>query len=251
MDLRPLLYLAPILLLAWVLWRATRGVRLHREQQQGALAADAAARGWTFEQGTDGLFELSRWSGTTDGVRWTAEYRRGRRRKSSGPSRTHRLRWWTEGVAGPASPMLFMGVPRGQEAPAVQLAQGDGLLATMAQKAAGFALDQALDVHFGEALGRKVDARELRVVEGAALPGFIVMAADTGQGRDWLDQFGHRAAFGAQMTDPASAFSDEQDRPWALLLGPHLSLSQSVPVRSTADLERLLRAGVALAQALR
>lgn len=251
MDLRPLLYLAPIFLLAWVLWRATRGVRLHREQQQGALAADAAARGWTFEQGTDGLFDLTRWSGTTDGVRWTAEYRRGRRRKSSGPSRTHRLRWWTEDLGGPAPPMLFMGVPKGKEVPAVQLAQGDGLLATMAQKAAGFALDQALDVHFGEALGRQVDARELRVVEGSALPGFIVMAADTGQGREWIDQFGHRAAFGAQLNDPASAFSDEEDRPWVLLLGRHLSLSQSVPVRSTADLERLLRAGVALAQALR
>ena len=106
-------------------------------------------------------------------------------------------------------------------------------------------------MHFGAALGRQVDARELRVIEGAGLPGFIVMAADPDRGRDWLDQFGHRAAFGTPMTDPASAFSDEQDRPWVLLLGLHLSLSQSVPVRSTADLERLLRAGVALTQALR
>jgi hypothetical protein len=251
MDLRPLLYLAPILLLAWVLWRATRGVRMHREQQQGALAADAAVRGWTFEQGSDGLFDLMRWSGATEGVRWTAEYRRGRRRKSSGPSRAHRLRWWTEGVGGPASPLLIMGVPRGQETPAVQLAQGDGLLATMAQKAAGFALDQALDVHFGEALGRQVDARELRMVDGAVLPGFIVMAVDVGQGRTWLDRFGHRVAFDEQVTDPASAFSDEQHRPWVLLLGSQLSLSQPVPVRSTADLERLVRAGVALTQALR
>lgn len=251
MDLRPLLYLVPILFLAWVLWRATRGVRMHREQQQGALAADAAARGWTFEQGSDGLFDLMRWSGATEGVRWTAEYRRGRRRKSAGPSRAHRLRWWTEGVGGPASPLLFMGVPRGQETPAVQLAQGDGLLATMAQKAAGFALDQSLDVHFGEALGRQVDARELRMVDGAALPGFIVRAADAGQGRAWLDRFGHRPAFGAQVTDPASAFSDEQHRPWVLLLGPQLSLSQPVPVRSTDDLARLVRAGVALTQALR
>jgi len=251
MDLSLLLYLAPILFPVWLLWRVTRGMRLHREQQQGALAADAAARGWTFEQGSDGLFDLMRWSGVTDGVRWTAEYRRSRHRKSSGPSRTHRLRWWTEDMAGPASPLLFMGVPKGKEAPAVQLAQGDGLLATMAQKAAGFALDQALDGHFGAALGRQVDARELRLVDGAAVPGFIVMAADSGQGRAWLDRFGHRAAFEAQVADPASAFADEQHRPWALLLGPQLSLSQPVPVRSTSDLERLLRGGVALAQALR
>ena len=144
-----------------------------------------------------------------------------------------------------------MGVPEGQETPAVQVAEGDGLFATMAQKAAGFVLDQALDGHFGEALGRQVDARELRMVEGAALPGFIAMAADSGQGRAWLDRFGHRAVFHAQRTDPASAFSDGQHRPWVLLLGPQLSLAQSVPVRSTGDVERLLRAGVALAQALR
>jgi hypothetical protein len=252
MDFGPLLYIAPVLFLAWVLWRATRGVRLDREQRQGALAADAAVRGWTFEQGSDGLFDLTRWSGQTDGVRWTAEYRRSRHRKSSGPSRTHRLRWWTEGrVTHAAPPLLFMGVPRGQETPAVRLAQGDGLLASMAQKAAGFVLDQSLDLYFGQAQGRQVDAHQLRMVEGVSLPGFIVMTADVDQGRAWLAGFGHRAALDAQLSDPASAFSDEQDRPWVLLQGSYLGLSQSVEVLSTHDLERLLRAGVALAQALR
>lgn len=251
MDLTVFVFFALFALVAWALWALARSARRQREQAQGQLAADATARGWTFESGTEGLFDLQRWSGQTDGHRWTAEYRRGRHRKSSSHTRTHRLRWWTEGFGGPTSPILLIGVPRGKESPSVQLAQGDGLLANMAQKAAGFALDKALDVHFGEALGQQIDARGLRMVDGIDLPGFIVMAADGAQARFWLDQGGHRQALLAQVGDAASAFSDEQDRPWVLLLGRGLNLAQPVPVRCTDDLERLVRAGVALAEAFR
>lgn len=251
MDLTVFVFLALFALVALGMWMATRSARRQREQAQGQLAADAAARGWTFESGTEGLFDLQRWSGQTDGHRWTAEYRRGRHRKGSARTRTHRLRWWTEGFGGSATPILLIGVPRGKELTAAPLTPGDGLLASMAQKAAGFALDQALDAHFGEALGRQVDARDLRMVDGVELPGFIVMAADGAQARFWLEQAGHRQALLAQVGDAASAFSDEQDRPWVLLLGRHLTLAQPVPVRRTDDLERLVRAGVALAEAFR
>ena len=52
-----------------------------------------------------------------------------------------------------------MGVPQGQELPALKLAQGEGLLASMAQKAAGFALDKSLDAYFGEAAGQALRGR--------------------------------------------------------------------------------------------
>lgn len=251
MDLTAFVFLAPFAFVALVLWVATRTARRYREQAQGQLAADAAARGWIFESGTEGQFDLHRWSGQTEGHHWTAEYRRGRHRKSSGHTRTHRLRWWSDGFAGPSTPILLIGVPRGKELPALQLAEGGGLLATMAQKAAGFALDKALDAHFGEEVGRQIDARELRMVEGTGLPGFLPMAVDVAQARFWLDQPAHRQVLLAQVGDAASAFSNEQDRPWVLLLGRRLTLAQPVPVRSTADLERLVRAGVALAEAFR
>jgi hypothetical protein len=251
MDLTVFVFLALFAFVALGMWLATRSARRQREQAQGQLAADAAARGWTFESTTEGLFDLQRWSGQTDGHRWTAEYRRGRHRKRSSHTRTHRLRWWTEGFGGPSTPILLIGVPRGKERLTAQLPLGGGMLATMAQKAAGFALDKALDVHFGEQIGRQIDARELRLVEGVEVPGFIVMAADGAQARFWLDQAGHRQTLLAQVADAASAFSNEQDRPWVLLLGRHLTLAQPVPVRSTADLERLVRAGVALAEAFR
>lgn len=250
MNVQALLYVVSIVFVAWVMWKAIRGIGRHREQQQGVLSADALARGWRFEAGTDGLFDLLRWSGLSDGVGWSAEYRRSRRRKSSGHSRAQRLRWWSDGVGGPSSPLLLIGVPRGQEAPAVKLAQGEGLLASMAQKAVGMALDQALDVHFGEALGRQVDARDLRMVDDAGMPGFMLMATDVGQARFWLDQPGHRDVLAAQVGDASSALSDDQHRPWVLLMGQRLNLAQSVPVRTTDDLERLVRAGVVLAKAL-
>lgn len=251
MDLSALLFLAFFVVVAGLIWTLTRSARRHRERAQAQLAADASSRGWTFDSGTEGLFDLQRWSGQTDGHRWTAEYRRGRQRKSSRHTRTHRLRWWTDGFGGPSTPILLIGVSRGQERPAVQLAQGEGLLASMAQKAAGFALDQALDVHFGEDTGRQIDARELRMVEGVEVPGFMVMALEVAQARAWLDQPGHRQALMSQVSEPDSPLSDGQDRPWVLLQGRRLTLAQPVPVRQTADLERLVRAGVALAEAFR
>lgn len=251
MNLNAVLFLAPFVLVAWVLWKATRSAGRHREQGQDRMATDAAARGWTFESGTEGLFDLQRWAGQTEGHRWTVEYRRGRHRKSASHTRTHRLRWWTEGFGGPTAPILLIGVPRGKEMPEVQLFQGEGLLASMAQKAAGFALDKGLDAHFGEAMGRQVDARELRRVDGVDLPGFMPLSTDIVQARFWLDQPGHRQALLAQVEDTGSALSHEPHRPWVLLAGRQLSLAQPVPVRSTDDVERLVRAGVALAEAFR
>jgi hypothetical protein len=140
-------------------------------------------------------------------------------------------------------------VPKGQENPALKLAQGEGLLASMAQKVAGFALDKSLDTYFGVETGQQVDARTLRMVDGAALPGFIAMAVDTTAGAFWLSQPGHRAAIEAQVRDTSSALSDEIDRPWVLLIGPRVSLARMAPVTSVEDMERLVRAGVALVQA--
>lgn len=226
----------------------SRWTQRQNQQRLDALRAGAAARGWSCETSKDGVFDLTRWQGQTDGVRWTAEHRR-LRHKRKGQTRTHNVRWWADGFGGPASALLLMGVPQGQETPAVTLAQGEGLLASMAQKAAGFALDKSLDTYFGEAAGQQVDARTLRMVDGAALPGFIAMAVDKNAGAFWLNQPGHRAAIEAQVRDASSALSDEVNRPWVLLLGPRVNLARMAPVISVEDLERLVRAGVALVHA--
>lgn len=245
-SLLPLLAFVAVFLVAGV--ALSRWTDRQNQQRRDALLAGSAARGWSFDTKTDGLYDLTRWQGQTDGVRWTAEYRR-LRHKRKGQTRTHNVRWWADGFGGPTSPVLLMGVPKGQESPAVKLAQGDGLFASMAQKAAGFALDKSLDAFFGEEAGQQVDARTLRMVEGASLPGYIVMAADTSQGAYWLNQQGHRGAIEAQVRDTSSALSDEVDRPWVLMLGPKVRLARMAPVTTVEDLERLVRAGIALVQA--
>ena len=245
-SLLPLLaFVAAIVLVGVALARWTQR---QNQQRLDALRAGSAARGWSCETSKDGVFDLTRWQGQTDGVRWTAEHRR-LRHKRKGQTRTHNVRWWADGFGGPTSPLLLMGVPKGQETPAVKLAQGEGLLASMAQKAAGFALDKSLDAYFGEAAGQQVDARTLRMVDGAALTGFIALAVDANAGAFWLNQPGHRAAIEAQVRDASSALSDEVNRPWVLLLGPRVNLARMAPVTSVEDLERLVRGGVALVHA--
>jgi hypothetical protein len=141
-----------------------------------------------------------------------------------------------------------MGVGQGQETPNVALAQGDGLLASMAQKVAGFALDKALDAHFGADAGQKVDARTLRVVDTVRAPGFIVLAADAVQGAFWLQQAGHGAVIDALVRDATSPFADEVHRPWVMWLESRVYLSRMAPVSAVSEVERLVRAGAALAR---
>ena len=85
-------------------------------------------------------------------------------------------RWSTASGLRTATPIFCVGVAPGKETPSFELAKGDGWIAQMAQKAAGFALDKAIDVLFGEEAGRAVDARTLHRVETEKAPGFVVMA---------------------------------------------------------------------------
>jgi hypothetical protein len=226
----------------------SRWARRKSQQQRDLMRAGSTARGWSCEWQIDGAHDLTRWEGKTDGVPWTAEYRR-LRHKRKGQTRAHNLRWWADGFGVPNAPVLLMGVPKGKEIPAVTLAQGDGLLASLAQKAAGFAFDKSLDLFFGAEVGQQIDARTLRAVESVVLPGLMVMAADNTAGAFWLNQTGHRSAIETLLRDPSSALSDDVDRPWVLLMGAQVRLARMAPVTKVEDLERLVRAGVALVRA--
>jgi hypothetical protein len=210
----------------------SRWARRKSQQQRDLMRAGSTARGWSCEWQIDGAHDLTRWEGKTDGVPWTAEYRRLRHKRK-----------------GQNAPVLLMGVPKGKEIPAVTLAQGDGLLASLAQKAAGFAFDKSLDLFFGAEVGQQIDARTLRAVESVVLPGLMVMAADNTAGAFWLNQTGHRSAIETLLRDPSSALSDDVDRPWVLLMGAQVRLARMAPVTKVEDLERLVRAGVALVRA--
>lgn len=242
-------FLLPVVFMVAVVWWFSRFERQRQARREETLRADSQARGWRFEVADEGAFRLVRWQGQTDGVTWTAEYRRGERSEgSSGSGRTHRVHWWADGFQGPTSPVMGMGVPMGKEASALEIAQGDGLLSRMAQKAAGLALDAALDVRFGQDAGGQVNARELRMVKDVAVKGYIVMAVDAGVAARWISSR-MASTLADQMTVPGGALADDTARPWWLWLGRRLYLSMFRPVNSVQDMERLVRAGVALVNA--
>lgn len=152
---------AAMVILVW-----TRRRLAAREDE---LRRQASTRGWTFESLTHGVRQVRRWTGTTDGVAWIAESIE-RSGHQSTRGRQHRpvSRWRTAAGHGPADPIVCIGVPAGSESKDLALVKGDGWLATLAQKAAGFALDKAVDSYFDEDIGREIDAAALRRVDGAA-----------------------------------------------------------------------------------
>lgn len=219
------------------------------QAKEEELKQAAVLRGWTFGKRNDRGYRIYTFSGTTDGIAWEAESAKliagGNRRER----RRHVARWhgkWSPGVSGP---MLFMGVPKGKEAMGATVAAGDGFFARMAQQAAGAMFDMAVDIYFGKAIGDEVDARELRRVEGPALPGYIVMAKDVEEGARILNEGLHRALVAA-TNDTGNVLSDH-DRPYLLLRPGGISLARMEQIRQIDELEQFVTAGVGLARAFR
>jgi hypothetical protein len=248
MKLLFLSVLLPIVGLAIaIIWLGGRQ-RQHLAQRETQWRADAAERGWTFDRLTEGAFELMRWQGTTDGVTWTLEYRRGRHRSSGTSERAHRMRWTSKVFQGPSSPVLCIAMKKGQEQPALQLAQGDGTLATLARKVAGAALDKTLDVYFGQEAGQQIDARRLVPLPNVAQTGYFVMAEDLASASHWL-QGGPGAQMDKEANAPGSALFADEGRPWVLWVGTQVMLANMRPVRDTHEVALLVNAGVSLTKA--
>jgi hypothetical protein len=102
-----------------------------------------------------------------------------------------------------------------------------------------------VDVYFGEEAGRQVEASTLQTIESGTPAGFIVMAANSAEGARLLSSTWTPALDGL-VADPGSALSDDDERPWVLLQPRRVSLARMRMVTSAADLERIVRAGVAL-----
>lgn len=209
----------------------------------------ASARGWTFQSALEKGYRVYRWTGTSDGIAWTAE---SLRRTSGGNRRNQRqriARWhgtWTPGINGA---IVVMGLPKGKEHLGTAIAQGDGFFAKLAQKAAGFALDKAIDVYFGDEAGKEIDAAAMHRVDAERIPGFIVMAADKDEGTRVLSQ-GLEKTLNDSTADKSSALSDE-DRPWVLLRPTAISLARMEKYRDVTEIEKFTRAGIALTRAFK
>jgi hypothetical protein len=217
-----------------------------RAAKEDELKRAASARGWQFEVTTQGAYRVHRWSGTSEGVPWRAEslhFKSDRRHSRPNISRWHGD--WSPGINGP---IVCMAVPKGKELHATQLAPSDSFLGKLAQKAVGFAFDKAIDLYFGDVLGKEVDAGALHRVE-TKVPGYIVMAANQDDGARILAQ-GLEQSLTAATHDPDSAFSSA-DAPSILLRPKGLSIARTHEFRDLNEIERFMRAGLALTRSSR
>ena len=220
-----------------------------RQAREDEMRREASMRGWKFDSRSTLNRRIHTWTGTTDGIAWRAEAIRSQSKNDRRHDRQHIARWHGDFSPGVSGPIVLMGVPKGKEVPAFSIAQGEGFIAQLAQKAAGFAFDKAIDVYFGEDLGKEVDAANLHRVNVAGLPGFIVMAADKDEGARILSQ-GLESALVAAINDKASVFASE-NRP-SILLRPHgLSMARMARFVDVNELDAYVRAGVGLTRAFK
>lgn len=219
-----------------------------RKAQEEELQRQASTRGWRFESVREHGYRIHRWTGTTEGVSWTAESldlasggknRRGRR---------HIGRWRASWTAGPERPVLIMGMPKGAEIPLFKVAQGGGAFAQMAVKAAGYAFDKMVDVYFGRDVGQEVDAAVMQRLD-VNMPGFIVMATDVADGQRFLAGGFERAL--VEASNSKTSIIGEDDRPWMLMRKQDLTLARMEKLRSADEIEAFIRAGVALTRVSR
>lgn len=215
-----------------------------RAAEDDELKQQASMRGWRFEATPQRGYRIRRWSGSRDGIDWIAESIERPGGQNRRPIR--HARWRTTASRGPAAPIVFLGVPIGKETPRFKIAQGDSVFAQIAQKVAGFAFDKAVDSHFGEEIGRDVDAAALKPLPNPVLPGFIVMAIDPEAAARLLFQ-GLSNALTAATADPQSVFGTD-DRPWLLLWKDGVSLARNGRFAAANDVEAFVEAGVALAR---
>lgn len=221
------------------------------------LRQQASMRGWTFQRARDGAVRVRRWSGTTDGVAWIAESLEGSQGGTHhrGGTRTGTVTRWRTAPdwmaprgALPAAPIVLMGVPEGKGPPMPAAPEGEGWAVKLAQKAVGFAFDKMIDIFFGKEPGADVDAGAMKRVTDDSIPGYVVMAADPDAATRLLFQ-GLGSALKSAAANSSSLLSDT-NRPWILLWPKGIVLARMEKAASTEQVERLMRAGVALVRAL-
>jgi hypothetical protein len=246
MPVNVAIVIATIILATTALAMVAFIMKRRREAKEDDMRRDATSRGWQFDSRAERGSRIHRWRGTTDGVAWIAESIRVAP-KSNHDKHLKIGRWNGDYTPGINKPIVCMGLPKGKEVPAIPAAPGESMFAKLAQKAMGFAFDKAIDTHFGKELGDQVDAETLHRVDSTKIPGYVVLAADKGEGTRVLSQ-GLEAALIEASANKSSLLSND-NRPW-ILIGPGgISLARLERIRDVDELDAFIRAGVSLTRA--
>jgi hypothetical protein len=233
MSFEVALVVASVILLTTVAVMTALIARRHQQAKEEELKREASARGWTFERKQEGGYRVHRWTGSTGGIAWQAESLW--RASSKHQERRLIARWhgtWRPGINGA---VLVIALPKGKQDLGTGIAAGDGFFARLAQKAAGFALDKSLDLYFGEGPGKEVDAATMQRVDNSRIPGFVVMAADKGEGARMLAD-GLEHALGALQVKNT----------WILYRPSGLSLAKKERFKDANEIDSFIQAGLTL-----
>jgi len=222
--------------------------RRRRQAQEDDLKQAASSRGWTFATSRENGYRVQRWTGTTDGIAWVAEsLRQAAGGNKNSNRKRHISRWRATYSPGVNGTIVCMGVPKGKE-PIAGSAHDQGFLAQLARKAANFAFDGALDTYFGEP-GKAIDVAAMHRVETQHIPGYVVMAADKDEAARVLGQGLERTL--VEATNDRTSVLAEDNRPWILVQSNTVALARLERHRNATDVDRFVRAGVALTHGFR
>lgn len=213
--------------------------------------ADAAKRGWSYEQEQTLMFEIGRWRGQSDGIAWVGETARsGTKRSSLGGSAigsvTLVTRWYTLQRMPVSGPVWLMQDTSGAGAPNELAKKLDDMDSPLARTLIGKMLDVGLPVRFGGPIGDKVEGASLRPVTlpATGYDGCNLMAADPSEASALLFQRLGPAMIAARAAAGTVALS--------VLITPE-GLAVSVPrwCYQADELAPLVDAGVSLVKAMR
>lgn len=212
------------------------------------LQAEAAARGWTYEPDQTTLFEIERWKGATDGTSWVGEAARtGTRRSLDGTalkgSATLITRWYVVRPMPLSGAVLLLHTAGGETD---EMSKVVGMDSPLARTVIGALLDAGLSVRFGAAIGADVDGHALKpgTLPATGYEGYSLMATDPSEASALLFQrLGAALQAARSAAGPASL---------SVLVTPQ-GLAVSVPqwTARAADLEPIVKAGMALTTAMR
>jgi len=213
-------------------WKMLTAVQRGAEQ---AVGKQAAANGWTFESKSRNSDIDRRWTGTTNGIAWSARYYAPHNQTSQ--YRRHEFRWVAAISDGPASPLLVV-----HERSA--LAKLDAARKNTPAFLSGLvdsAIDMGLDGFFGREAGSRTDMARLQLVDGHGLAGFQILAEKPTDALVVVER---------SLKGPLAAceFRSGSETPGVLILsdGVHLALRTTV---STEELDDAVALGSSLAAA--
>ena len=239
-----------------VMWVSFRVLKWNNRQKAARRAperlAEAAQRGWTYEQEQTMMFEIERWLGSTDGVEWVGEAARSGTQRSltDGAARkgsaTLITRWHTKQRMPVSGPVLLLHTASDEGQPDEIAKALDEITSPLARKMIGKVVDVGLSVRFGRSIGANVEGTTLKpgTLPATGYDGYSMLAADPSEASALL----------VQRLGPALSAARAKAGPVSLsvLITPE-GIAVSVPqwTFKTDELVPIVNAGLALTSAMR